>query len=99
MHYVTEPGLCVAVLLTSVSMSTAVWMVMCRQPAIRAPLRGLLTLYFVRRAMRPGISFSAITISLRPKSAKPMLAVTKNSAVRRGQKMHKYMLVRRVNKV
>ncbi len=57
---------------TSVSISTAVWMVMCRQPAMRAPLSGLLAPYSARSAMRPGISSSAIEISLRPHSASEM---------------------------
>ena len=39
--------------------STAVWIVMCRQPAMRAPLSGLVRPYFSRSAIRPGISFSA----------------------------------------
>ena len=54
---------------TSVSISTAVWMVMCRQPAIFAPSSGFLPLYSARSAMRPGISVSAMVISLRPNSA------------------------------
>ena len=57
---------------TSVSISTAVWMVMWRQPAIFAPASGFLPLYSARSAMRPGISCSAMVISLRPKSASPM---------------------------
>ena len=59
---------------TSVSISTAVWMVMCRQPATRAPARGLRPRYSSRRAIRPGISPSAIRISLRPHSARAMSA-------------------------
>src|SRR5262249_9675169 len=58
--------------LISVSISTAVWMVMCRQPAMRAPLRGCCLPYLERRDMRPGISFSASMISLRPHSARDM---------------------------
>ena len=54
----------------SVSMRTAVWMVMCRQPAIRAPASGRVPPYSSRMAMRPGISFSAMPISLRPQSAR-----------------------------
>src|SRR4051812_27223842 len=50
-------------------MSTAVWMVICKEPEIRAPLRGCLGPYSARVAMRPGISTSAISISLRPQSA------------------------------
>jgi hypothetical protein len=60
--------------LTSVSMSTAVWMVMCRQPAMRAPLRGFEAPNSSRTAMRPGISVSAMWISLRPHSARLMSA-------------------------
>src|SRR6476660_4482065 len=43
---------------------------MWRQPAIRAPLSGLVRPYFSRSAIRPGISFSANSISLRPHSAR-----------------------------
>ncbi len=52
-----------------VSMSTAVWMVMCSEPVIRAPRSGCLAAYSARVAIRPGISCSARVISLRPKSA------------------------------
>ena len=52
-----------------VSISTAVWIVMCRQPATRAPFSGLSLPYCSRRAMRPGISASASWISFRPQSA------------------------------
>lgn len=55
---------------TNVSISTAVWMVMCKQPAMRAPFNGFSDPYFLRIAIKPGISFSAIIISLRPNSAK-----------------------------
>ena len=40
-----------------------------RLPAIRAPESGLVLPYFSRNAIRPGISFSANIISLRPQSA------------------------------
>ena len=53
-----------------VSMSTAVWTVMCRDPVTLAPARGLLVPYSARMAMRPGISCSARSISLRPNSAR-----------------------------
>src|SRR5438874_504529 len=53
----------------SVSMSTAVWIVMWMEPAMRAPARGWLSAYSARRAISPGISSSARAISLRPKSA------------------------------
>ena len=42
---------------------------MCRQPRIFAPLRGLLPLYSLRKAIKPGISVSANEISFLPKSA------------------------------
>ncbi len=42
--------------------------------AFARTLRGLLAPYFSRRAIRPGISISAISISLRPSSASSMLA-------------------------
>ncbi len=54
----------------SVSISTAVWIVMCRQPAMRAPFSGWLAPYSARIAIRPGISSSAIEISLRPQAAR-----------------------------
>src|ERR1700722_10375367 len=64
-----------------VSMSTAVWMVMCRQPAAPAPLSGFCVPNSLRRAMSPGISLSAIAISLRPQSARPMSLTLKFSAM------------------
>src|SRR5215475_8493099 len=53
----------------SVSMRTAVWMVMCRLPMIRVFASGLLAAYSRRIDISPGISCSAKFISLRPKSA------------------------------
>jgi hypothetical protein len=53
----------------SVSISTAVWMVMCSDPVMRAPLRGFLAAYSSRIAISAGISDSAMAISLRPQSA------------------------------
>ena len=50
----------------SVSMRTAVWMVMCSEPAIRAPASGWEAPYRSRMAIRPGISCSASVISVRP---------------------------------
>ena len=55
-------------------MSTAVWMVMCNEPAMRAPASGLDFANSARTDIRPGISVSAIAISRRPKSAWPMSA-------------------------
>jgi len=66
---------------TRVSMSTAVCTVMWRLPVMRAPARGLDGPYFSRVAMSPGISFSAISISRRPKSASPMSLTLNSSAV------------------
>ena len=51
---------------TSVSISTAVWIVMCSEPAIRAPESGFDSPNSSRSAIRPGISVSAMVISLRP---------------------------------
>jgi hypothetical protein len=45
-------------------------MVMCKQPATRAPARGWSAAYLVRMAIRPGISISARSISRRPKAAR-----------------------------
>ena len=59
---------------TSVSISTAVWMVMCSEPEMRAPLQRLQRLNSSRLAIRPGISVSAMSISLRPQSASLMSA-------------------------
>mmetsp|Transcript_5200 Transcript_5200/g.15862 ORF Transcript_5200/g.15862 Transcript_5200/m.15862 type:complete len:212 (+) Transcript_5200:978-1613(+) len=56
----------------SVSIRTAVWMVMCREPVISAPASGCLAPYSRRHSMRPGISSSARVISMRPKSASAM---------------------------
>ena len=60
----------------SVSINTAVWMVMCRQPAIRAPASGRAPPYSSRNAIRPGISVSAMAISLRPQSASAISAIS-----------------------
>ena len=54
-----------------VSISTAVCTVMCNDPAIRAPRSGFSAAYRSRRAINPGISFSASAISLRPNAANP----------------------------
>src|SRR5262245_24868840 len=53
----------------SVSMSTAVWIVMCRLPMMRAPASGFRAPCCLRSAISPGISCSARRISLRPNSA------------------------------
>src|ERR1700732_2350699 len=66
----------------SVSISTAVWIVMCSEPVIRAPLSGCDSAYSRRIAISPGISCSASVISLRPKSASERSATLKSVAVR-----------------
>ena len=53
----------------SVSISTAVWIVMCSEPVILAPRSGWVSAYSARTAISPGISCSASWISLRPKAA------------------------------
>src|SRR5207302_3559527 len=65
---------------TRVSISTAVWIVMCNEPVMRTPLRGLLGAYFLRMDMRPGISCSATPISLRPHSARDKSLTLKSGA-------------------
>jgi len=57
-----------------VSINTAVWIVMCRQPTILAPASGCAAPNSSRRAISPGISVSAIAISRRPQSASAMSA-------------------------
>src|SRR5271166_3128677 len=66
----------------SVSMSTAVWMVMCREPAMRAPRSGCCGANSSRIAIRPGISVSAIAISLRPQPASATSATLKSANFR-----------------
>src|ERR1700733_10630456 len=61
-----------------VSISTAVWMVMCREPVMRAPRSGFCAANSCRMAIRPGISVSAILISLRPQAARPKSLTTKS---------------------
>src|SRR5262245_28729569 len=53
-----------------VSIRTAVWMVMCSEPEMRAPESGLAFRYSSRSFIRPGISTSASSISFRPHSAR-----------------------------
>mmetsp|Transcript_44236 Transcript_44236/g.105331 ORF Transcript_44236/g.105331 Transcript_44236/m.105331 type:complete len:258 (+) Transcript_44236:586-1359(+) len=64
----------------SVSMSTPVWMVMCKEPLMFKPLNGCPGPYSFLAAMRPGISCSAKVSSLRPNSARPM-SLTLESAM------------------
>ena len=63
---------------SSVSISTAVWIVMCSEPVMRAPRSGCDFAYSSRIAMRPGISVSAIRISLRPHAARFRSATSKS---------------------
>ncbi len=65
----------------SVSISTAVWIVMWREPVIRAPARGCSAACSDRMAIRPGISCSASSISLRPNSARERSATLKSVGV------------------
>src|SRR6516164_2099549 len=62
----------------SVSISTAVWIVMWSDPEMRAPRSGCVGANSSRIAMSPGISVSAIAISLRPKSASERSATLKS---------------------
>mgnify|MGYP006977753831 CR=1 FL=1 len=57
---------------SSVWISTAVWMVMCSEPAIRAPFNGWSPPNSVSSAIRPGISVSVMAISFLPQSAREM---------------------------
>jgi hypothetical protein len=66
---------------TSVSISTAVWIVMWSEPVMRAPVSGLAAPYSARQAMSPGISTSASSISLRPHSASERSATLKSVEV------------------
>src|SRR5579872_1235381 len=56
-------------------------MVMCREPETRTPASGFATAYLRRMAMRPGISYSAMEISLRPQSARERSATLKSVTV------------------
>src|SRR5438445_1561115 len=62
----------------SVSISTAVWIVMWSEPAMRAPLSGCLAAYSARIAISAGISDSAMAISFRPQSASDRSATRKS---------------------
>src|SRR5579863_4954944 len=59
-------------------------MVMCSEPAIRAPLRGWLGPYSARVAIRPGISISAMASSLRPQPARLMSLTMKSEKLLAG---------------
>src|SRR5947208_13065302 len=65
--------------LVSVSISTAVWIVICSDPTIFSSLSGCCFAYSSRTAISPGISCSASMISLRPHSARLMSATLYSS--------------------
>jgi hypothetical protein len=71
-HRTSAPNAC------KVSISTAVCMVMCSEPATRAPRNGWSGAYSARMARSPGISVSAMSISLRPQSASDRSATWKS---------------------
>lgn len=56
-------------------------MFICKQPAIRAPFNGFDVPYFLRHAIKPGISFSAKIISLRPHSANEISAAKNQTQI------------------
>jgi hypothetical protein len=56
-------------------------MVMCSEPAMRAPFSGW-PANSSRTAIRPGISVSAMAISLRPQSASDRSATWKSAGLR-----------------
>src|SRR5450631_3029757 len=56
-------------------------MVMCSEPVMRTPASGLAWAYFLRIDIRPGISYSAMEISLRPHSASERSATLNSAAV------------------
>ena len=70
----TQDHAAAAIAATGVAISTAVWMVMCSEPVMRTPASGFCAAYLLRMAIRPGISCSAMAISLRPQSASDMSA-------------------------
>src|SRR5882757_9114446 len=55
---------------------------MCSEPVTRTPASGLSAAYFLRMAIRPGISYSATEISLRPQSASDRSATLYSVAIR-----------------
>lgn len=59
---------------TKVSIKTAVWMVMCKQPATLAPFNGWVGPYFFLMYIKPGISFSDNSISFLPNAAREISA-------------------------
>lgn len=87
-EYISQGKLTSAPRVVRVSMSTAVWRVMWRQPAMRAPFRGLDWPYSSLIFISPGISFSAMSMALRPHSARLMSAVDVNQGRENLQKHH-----------
>src|ERR1700758_2631054 len=65
-----------------VSISTAVCTVMCSDPEMRAPFSGCTSAYSRRRDIRPGISYSARSSSLRPNSASDRSATLNSTPLR-----------------
>src|SRR5260370_41476356 len=65
---------------SSVSIGTGVWIVICSEPQMRAPRSGWRGPNSSRVAIRPGISVSAMAISLRPHSARLMSLTTWSAA-------------------
>jgi len=63
---------------SSVSMRTPVWIVMWSEPMMRTPASGCAGPNSLRDDMRPGISYSARSYSLRPKSESDMSATLKS---------------------
>merc|ERR1719163_450127 len=61
-----------------VSIRTPVWMVMWSEPMMRTPASGWAGPNSFREAIRPGISYSARSYSLRPNSASDMSATLKS---------------------
>src|SRR5450432_2033653 len=55
---------------------------MCSEPVTRTPASGFAAAYFRRIDINPGISFSAIDISLRPQSASDRSATLYSAATR-----------------
>ncbi|EWS57891.1 hypothetical protein Y695_04748 [Hydrogenophaga sp. T4] len=59
---------------------------MCSEPVMRAPLSACLGANSSRMAIRPGISVSAMRISLRPQSARPMSVMTQSALTALGMR-------------
>jgi len=68
---------------TKVSINTAVWIVICKQPAMRAPFNGFFGPYSSRMAIRPAFQFRQSRFLLRPPIAKAMSLTLKSWAADR----------------